>query len=440
MKNNLIEELRKTKKSNTLFVSHYFFALNNGKYLIFYYNHLQYWDRCLISEIDNSVINNLHNECAVFENFDPDGISDNRSFDNRIPHKSFFPETPKIGNHYSLLGDKIVSHHRYFYFLPGDFGAGCFKIHVKNLTIDDIILLFAHGSVMTNTPKYIKSIYDLNCFKKQRFDKGEKQLPIYSNTIIGAIAGDVIGSVYEWNNIKTTDFDLFNTQCKYTDDTVLTIAVADSILNNKDFSNTIWEYGRKYRGRGYGGNFRNWLDSDNPKPYGSFGNGSAMRVSAVGYAFNDLQTVLDVAKQTADVTHNHPEGIKGAQATASAIYLARNGKLKKEIKDYLIKTFDYDLDFTLDSIRPTYSFDVTCQGSVPQAIVAFLESTDFENSIRLAISIGGDSDTIACITGGIAAAYYKEIPKRILEFVSSKLPNEFIEILNRFDKEKITNA
>ena len=212
------------------------------------------------------------------------------------------------------------------------------------------------------------------------------------------------------------------------------------ILNNKDFSNTIWEYGRKYRGRGYGGNFRNWLDSDNPKPYGSFGNGSAMRVSAVGYAFNDLQTVLDVAKQTADVTHNHPEGIKGAQATASAIYLARNGKLKKEIKDYLIKTFDYDLDFTLDSIRPTYSFDVTCQGSVPQAIVAFLESTDFENSIRLAISIGGDSDTIACITGGIAAAYYKEIPKRILEFVSSKLPNEFIEILNRFDKEKITNA
>lgn len=256
-----------------------------------------------------------------------------------------------------------------------------------------------------------------------------------SNTIIGAVIGDVIGSVYEWNNVKTTDFDLFHHNCRFTDDTVLTIAVADSILNKKDFAKSIWEYGRKYRGRGYGGRFRNWLKTSEMEPYESFGNGSAMRASAVGFAFSDMETVLDVAKQSAEVTHNHPEGIKGAQAVASAIFLARHGKSKQEMKEYINSTFNYDLDFTLDEIRPTYNFDVTCQGSVPQAIVAFLESSDFENAIRLAISIGGDSDTIACITGGIASAYYKEIPKMLHEFVASKLTNEFIEIMNQFDEK-----
>lgn len=256
-----------------------------------------------------------------------------------------------------------------------------------------------------------------------------------SNTIIGAVIGDVIGSVFEWNNIKTTDFDLFNPKCDFTDDTVLTIAVADCILNKKDFAKTIWEYGRKYRGRGYGGSFRNWLQEDNLKPYSSFGNGSAMRASAVGFAFNEIDTVLEVAKQSAEVTHNHPEGIKGAQATAAAIFLARQGKTKQEIKDYITQTFDYNLDFTLDEIRPTYKFDVTCQGSVPQAIVAFFESSDFESAIRLAISIGGDSDTIACITGGIASAYYKQIPQEIIDFVVDKLPSEYIEIMNKFDKQ-----
>ena len=152
-----------------------------------------------------------------------------------------------------------------------------------------------------------------------------------SNTIIGAVIGDVIGSVFEWNNIKMTDFDLFNPKCDFTDDTVLTIAVADCILNKKDFAKTIWEYGRKYRGRGYGGSFRNWLQEDNLKPYGSFGNGSAMRASAVGFAFNHIETVMKVAKQSAEVTHNHPEGIKGAQATATAIFLAKQGKSKQEI-------------------------------------------------------------------------------------------------------------
>lgn len=256
----------------------------------------------------------------------------------------------------------------------------------------------------------------------------------YSNTIIGAVIGDVVGSVFEWDNIKTTDFDLFNPQCDFTDDTVLTIAVADCILNKNDFARTIWEYGRKYPGRGYGGRFSFWLSEGTLKPYGSFGNGSAMRASAAGFAFNDVETVLDVAKQSAEVTHNHPEGIKGAQATATAILLARQGKSKQEIKDYLTRTFDYNLDFTLDEIRPTYDFDETCQGSVPQAIVAFLESSDFENAIKLAISIGGDSDTIACITGGIASAFYKHIPTEILHFVIDILPNEFVEIIYKFDE------
>jgi len=255
-----------------------------------------------------------------------------------------------------------------------------------------------------------------------------------SNTIIGAVIGDVIGSVFEWNNIKTTDFDLFNPACDFTDDSVLTIAIADCILNKKPFARNIWEYGRKYHGRGYGGSFGLWLKEDSLKPYGSFGNGSAMRASAVGFAFNDLETVLEVAKQSAEVTHNHPEGIKGAQATATIIFLARQGKTKQEIKDFISRTFNYNVDFTLDEIRPFYRFDVTCQGSVPQAIVAFLESTDFESAIRLAISIGGDSDTIACITGGMAAAYYKYIPKEILDFVVEKLPAEYIEIMNQFDE------
>jgi ADP-ribosyl-[dinitrogen reductase] hydrolase len=254
-----------------------------------------------------------------------------------------------------------------------------------------------------------------------------------SNTILGAIAGDVIGSVYEWNNIKTTDFDLYNPECGFTDDTVLTIAIADSILNKKDFAKTIWEYANKYPDRGYGTRFEAWLGEDDLKPYNSFGNGSAMRASAVGFAFNDIDTVLEVAKQTAEVTHSHPEGIKGAQAVATAIYLAKQGKSKQEIKEYITSKFEYNLDFTLDEIRPNYEFDVTCQGSVPQAIVAFLESTDYESAIKLAISIGGDSDTIACITGGIAAAFYKEIPSEIIDFVNKKLPEDFISIINEFE-------
>ena len=420
----LIDDLRRTKGTNTIYVSHYFFALNDGKDLIFYYNPMHFWDKLSIEKVDNTVWVNLEKECAVFRNFNPDSEPKSTAKDDKTSHPAFFPETPRIGNHYSCLGSRIVSHHQHYYFL-GDYG-GCLKLKTKDLTDYDLGSLL-HWAVMTKTPNYIKSIFDLKCFKKPMTSN--------SNTIIGAVIGDVIGSVFEWNNIKKTDFDLFNPKCDFTDDTVLTIAVADCILNKKDFAKTIWEYGRKYRGRGYGGSFRNWLQEDDLKPYGSFGNGSAMRASAVGFAYNDIETVMEVAKQSAEVTHNHPEGIKGAQATATAIFLARQGKSKQEIKDYITQTFDYNLDFTLDEIRPTYKFDVTCQGSVPQAIVAFLESSDFENAIRLAISIGGDSDTIACITGGIASAFYKLIPTEIMDFVVDKLPSEYIEIMNKFDEQ-----
>lgn len=260
-------------------------------------------------------------------------------------------------------------------------------------------------------------------------------------TIIGAIAGDVIGAPYEWHRIKTTEFPLLSSRSHFTDDTVLTIAVADGILTGKDFTTVMREYGRKYPGAGYGGWFHRWLYLPEPAPYGSYGNGSAMRVSPVGFAGSTLQEVLEMAKRCAEVTHNHPEGIKGAQATAAAIFLARTGHDKEQIREYITRSFGYNLHFTLDEIRPFYDFDETCQRTVPQAIVAFLESTDYESAVRLAVSLGGDSDTLACITGGIAAAYYKNIPDEIIQNVLSLLPEEFRDIIHRFDEkyaEKIT--
>ena len=254
-------------------------------------------------------------------------------------------------------------------------------------------------------------------------------------TILGAIAGDVIGSVYEFNNTRTTDFPLFKRETTFTDDTVMTIAIADAILHNKDFAQTILDYGKRYPNRGYGTSFFKWLAHDTPAPpYNSWGNGSAMRVSAVGFAYNDLDTVLKKAEKTAVVTHNHPEGIKGAQATAAAIFLARTGKNKAEIKAYIEQKFGYDLDFTLDEIRPTFPFDESCQGTVPQSIVAFLESIDYDSAIRLAISLGGDSDTIACITGGIAIAFYKEMSQVIVDKIRREyLPPAFVTIIDQFD-------
>lgn len=259
-------------------------------------------------------------------------------------------------------------------------------------------------------------------------------MPYLAPTIIGAIAGDVIGSPYEHHRIKSTQFPLFSPASRFTDDTVLTIAVADSILSGKDLASSLREYGQKYPRAGYGGFFRRWLSSPNPQPYGSYGNGSAMRVSPVGFAYSTIDEVLERAKWSAEVTHNHPEGIKGAQATAAAIFLARTGHDKQQILEYIASTFGYDLQFTLDEIRPVYRFNESCQGTVPQAIVAFLESTDYESAIRLAVSLGGDSDTLACITGGIAAAYYKKMPEHIVQNALSVLPEEFREVIRRFDE------
>ncbi len=251
--------------------------------------------------------------------------------------------------------------------------------------------------------------------------------------MIGSIAGDIIGSVYEWNNIKTTDFELFEPRCRYTDDTVLTVAVADCILSGRGYLEVIREYGRRYPDAGYGGLFRKWLFSGNPQPYNSFGNGSAMRVSPVGFAFSPLEAVLNEAKKSSEVTHSHPEGIKGAQAVASAIFLARVGRGKEEVKGYVEDLFGYNLSRRLDDIRPGYRFDETCQGSVPEAIIAFLESSDYEDAVRKAVSLGGDSDTIGCITGGIAQAYYRNIPRFIVEKVRGILPAEFLKIIDDFN-------
>ncbi|MFC1943202.1 ADP-ribosylglycohydrolase family protein [Chloroflexota bacterium] len=252
--------------------------------------------------------------------------------------------------------------------------------------------------------------------------------------MIGAVAGDVIGSVFELSSIKTTEFPLFSSNATCTDDSILTIAVADCILNGKDYAKTIKEYGRDYPYRGYGGMFLRWLASDSYEPYNSFGNGSAMRVSPVGFAFNSLDEVLVQAEKSASVTHNHPEGINGAQAVASAIFLARTGNNKNAIREYIESTFEYDLSQKLSDIRPSYRFDETCQGSVPQSIIAFLESDDYEDAIRKSISLGGDSDTMACITGGIAQAYYKTRPDHIVQRVRGILPAELLNIVDSFNE------
>ena len=256
-----------------------------------------------------------------------------------------------------------------------------------------------------------------------------------SNYIIGGVIGDIIGSVYEFNNVKKTDFDFFTARTCFTDDTVLTIATMDSILNSKDYNKSYQYYGRKYPKSGYGQKFISWLISDNPQPYNSWANGSAMRVSPVGWAYDSIKDVLLYSKQSAEVSHNHPEGIKGAQAVATAVFLARKNKSKNEIKQYITDTFGYDLNRSIDSIRPHYGFKVSCQESVPEAIIAFLESTDYESAIRLAISLGGDSDTIACIAGSIAEAYYKEVPIGIIEKSLSYLPDEFINVIELFSNK-----
>ncbi len=252
--------------------------------------------------------------------------------------------------------------------------------------------------------------------------------------MLGAIIGDIVGSRYEWNNIKTTEFELFSKECRFTDDSVLTIAVADAIVNKKTYTNCLKYWAKKYPEAGYGGSFLAWFSSDSDEPYHSWGNGAAMRVSAIGLAFDTLEKVIAEARKSAEITHNHEEGIRGAESTASAVFMANQGKSKAEIKKYIEDTYNYDLSRTLDEIRPYYKFDYSCAGSIPEAIIAFLESENYEDAIRKAVSIGGDSDTIACITGGIAQAFYKTIPSEIVTKAKSYLSAEMLDVLDKFNE------
>ncbi len=249
--------------------------------------------------------------------------------------------------------------------------------------------------------------------------------------MIGAIAGDIIGSVYERNNIKSKAFELFTSSSFFTDDTVLSIAIAEAILRGSDAAQTLRSYFHRYPRAGYGGLFRKWALSQRATPYGSWGNGAAMRISAVGFAFDNLEDVLARAKEYTEITHDHPEGIKGAQATAASVFLARSGQSKERIKQFIQETFGYNLSRTIGQIRPTYRFDTSCQGTVPPALTAFLESEDFEDAIRNAVSLGGDSDTIACIAGGIAHAYYG-IPEDIAESAMTRLDDGLRSVAYEF--------
>ena len=256
--------------------------------------------------------------------------------------------------------------------------------------------------------------------------------------MIGAIAGDIIGSVHEHRGTKTTDFELFDEECFFTDDSVLTVAVADCLLTGTSYTDKFHEYGRAYPGRGYGGRFQQWLARREQEPYNSWGNGSAMRVSPVGFAFGTLEEVVAEARRSAEPTHNHEEGIRGAEATAAAIFLARSGKSREEIRTAIESRFGYDLSARLDEIRPDYSFDESCQGTVPPAIIAFLESRDYEDAIRKAISLGGDADTLACIAGGIAEAFYGGVPAPIARRALAILDPPLRQVVEEFRRRFMT--
>ena len=257
--------------------------------------------------------------------------------------------------------------------------------------------------------------------------------------MIGAIAGDIIGSTYEFVDMKEYEFDLLPQESFFTDDTVMTIAVAhwlahyDEVgLTNKQLIKTMHEFGRKYPFAGYGSSFNCWLWSGNPQPYNSWGNGAAMRVSPVGLYAENLDEALRIAERTAEVSHNHPEGIKGAQAVASAVWMAKHGHTKDEIRDYITDKFRYDLTRSVDEIRPGYKWDGSCQGSVPESIICFLEGKDFVDVVRLAVSLGGDADTMACIAGSIASCIYP-IPEWIVNKCESILPTPLLHALQAFE-------
>ena len=257
--------------------------------------------------------------------------------------------------------------------------------------------------------------------------------------MIGAIIGDIVGSRFEWNNYRHKDFELFTSECFATDDSIMTLAVAKALMTSKpDWRDLgkravqcMQEVGRPYPDCGYGGSFWRWMYSNDPKPYNSFGNGAAMRVSACGFVAKSLEEAKQLSKTVTEVTHNHPEGIKGAEATVVAIYMARSGSSIEAIREVINREY-YHMNFTLDEIRPSYQFNETCQGTVPQALMAFFESSSFEDAIRNAISIGGDSDTLAAITGGVAEAYYG-VPDELKAQAKTYLDAELLEILNQYE-------
>ena len=259
--------------------------------------------------------------------------------------------------------------------------------------------------------------------------------------MLGAITGDIVGSIYEFDNIRSVEFPLFSDSCRFTDDTVLTVALAEAIMTGERYETLMRTYYHRYPDAGYGGRFHAWAQSRTAGPYNSWGNGAAMRISPVGYAFDTIDQVLEAAEGYTVITHDHPEGIKGAQATAAAVYLARTGASMAEIRSYITGVFGYDLSRSCDVIRRDYAFDESCQGTVPQAITAFLESGGFEDAIRLAVSLGGDSDTLACITGGIAEAFYGGVPSWIawhaLDYLDEPLRQTALSFTRRYGVTKL---
>lgn len=250
--------------------------------------------------------------------------------------------------------------------------------------------------------------------------------------MLGAIAGDVIGSVHEGAGTKTKDFPLFVEDSRFTDDTVLTVAVAERLLRGGGYVDLYHDYFHAYPRAGYGGSFIRWAGNRHRDPYNSWGNGSAMRVSPVGFACDSLDEVMAQARESAEVTHDHPEGVRGAQATAVAVFLARSGRTKADVKAHVEREFGYDLSERLDDVRERYGFDVSCQGSVPQSIIAFLEADGYEDAVRNAVSLGGDADTMACIAGGIAEAFFGGVPDEIASRALAALDERLRGVVSEF--------
>ncbi len=253
--------------------------------------------------------------------------------------------------------------------------------------------------------------------------------------MLGAIAGDIIGSVYEFHPIKSMDFPLFSKRSEWTDDSVLTLAVAETLLTGRPYKETMREFALANSDAGFGGMFRQWFTTQGSQPYNSYGNGSAMRVSPVGWAFNTLEETLAEAQRSAEVTHNHPEGIKGAQSVAAAIFLARQGAVQTDIRDVLETRFGYNLHRTYEDIQPSCTFDETCQRSVPEALICVLTATSFEDTVRRAVALGGDADTQAAIAGSIAEALYGGVPADIAKEARARLTPQFIRILDAFQEK-----